>query len=225
MKIGVTENMNIGVILSGGSGSRFGSDIPKQYCLLAGKPVIQYISDAMLQSGVIDKIVIAAALNYVHDPFLKKICPEADIIEGGSTRNNTIKKSLDHIHCTYPDCRKIICTDAVRPLMTAKQVKSYIDRLDEYDAVNTSQEITDSLGCRDSFTCYRNRYYLMQSPEAFNFPLRYQYFDENSQLTEVIHQLPEDTRFYLDFNYPYNIKITFPHDIQIAEILISLPDR
>ena len=214
--------MNIGMILSGGSGSRFGSNIPKQYCLMGGKPVICYVYDAMQQSGVIDKVVIAAAPEYVNDPFLHQICPEADIIAGGSTRNNTIKKSLDHIHNTYPDCQKIISTDAVRPLITAVQVKSYIDRLDEYDAVNTSQEITDSLGCRDSHICYRNRYYLMQSPEAFSFPLLYQYFDENSKLTEVIHQLPADTKIYLDFDYPYNIKITFPHDIQIAEILINL---
>ena len=214
--------MNIGIILSGGSGSRFGANIPKQYCLMAGKPVICYVYDSMIRSGVIDKVVISVAPEYVEDPFLREICPSADIIEGGSTRNNTIKRSLEYIHNTYPECRKIISTDAVRPLITAAQVKSYIDRLDEYDAVNTSQEITDSLGCRDSHICYRNRYYLMQSPEAFNFPLLYRYFDEHSKLTEVIHQLPADTKVYLDFDYPYNIKITFPHDIQIAEILINL---
>lgn len=214
-------NMNIGLILSGGHGSRFGSDIPKQYCEMAGKPVICHVYDAMVSSGAIDKVVIAAAAEYVEDPFLKGICPEADIIEGGNSRNNTIKRGLDYIHQQYPDCEKIISTDAVRPMITPEQVKSYIDRLDEYDAVNTSQEITDSLGCRDSHICYRNRYYLMQSPEAFRFPLLYRYFDENSKLTEVFHQMPEDATIYLDFNYPYNIKITFPHDIQIAEILLN----
>ncbi len=214
--------MNLGLILSGGSGSRFGSDIPKQYCEMAGKPVICYVYDAMIQSRVIDKVVIAAAPEYVSDPFLKRICPEADIIEGGTTRNRTIKKGLDYIQNAYPACQKIISTDAVRPMMTAEQVRSYIDRLDEFDAVNTSQEITDSLGCRDSHTCYRDRYFLMRSPEAFRFPLLIKYFDENSRLTEVIQQLPEGSTFYPDFAYPYNIKITFPHDIQIAEILLGV---
>ena len=37
--------MNIALVLSGGVGRRFGSDIPKQYCKLRGKPVIEYVLD------------------------------------------------------------------------------------------------------------------------------------------------------------------------------------
>ena len=43
----------------------------------------------------------------------------------------------------------------------------------------------------------------------------------NTSRLEIIQQLPDDSTFFPDFSYPYNIKITFPHDIQIAEILIN----
>ena len=48
--------MNIAVILSAGSGSRFGSDIPKQFINLAGKNIIEYTITAFEQNELIDEI-------------------------------------------------------------------------------------------------------------------------------------------------------------------------
>ena len=52
--------MNIALILAGGSGSRFGGDIPKQYLEVGGKPVIAYCLRTFSQHEQIDKIQIVA---------------------------------------------------------------------------------------------------------------------------------------------------------------------
>ena len=50
--------MNIIIIMSGGVGARFGAPIPKQYNMIAGKPVIEYVMDAAEASKKADKIVV-----------------------------------------------------------------------------------------------------------------------------------------------------------------------
>ena len=52
--------MNIIIIMSGGVGNRFGANIPKQYCQLNGRPVIDYVIDAAKGSKVADKVVVVA---------------------------------------------------------------------------------------------------------------------------------------------------------------------
>ncbi len=56
--------MNIAVILSGGSGSRFGSDTPKQYINLAGKKIIEYTIAVFEQNKNIDEICVVADGSY-----------------------------------------------------------------------------------------------------------------------------------------------------------------
>ena len=51
--------MNIVCILAGGSGNRFGSPVPKQYHLINGRPVIEYVIDAAVKS-IADEVIIAA---------------------------------------------------------------------------------------------------------------------------------------------------------------------
>jgi len=51
---------NIGVILAGGVGSRFGSNIPKQYQKIGGKEIISYVIDAFKKSRLTDNIVIVS---------------------------------------------------------------------------------------------------------------------------------------------------------------------
>ena len=80
--------------------------------------------------------------------------------------------------------------------------------------------LMNSLGCLDAHEVDRSRYYLMQSPEAYNFPLLYAHFRPDSPLTEVAHQLPADSRLYLYRDFPENPKLTYPWEkAQIAQAL------
>ncbi len=210
--------MNVAMILSGGVGKRLGGNVPKQYLAIKGKMVIEYVVDAIKASKTIDKILVVA-----HEPYASMISHKlgVDVCLGGSERNITLKKGLDYVKTNY-NCDNIMIFDAVRPLVTAELADEYMDRLSSFDMVLTAQKITDSLGCYDAHEIDRERYYLLQSPEAYRFENLYEYFDENSKLTEVAQQLPERLTKYLNFDFADNIKITYKYDLVLAEQLLGL---
>lgn len=199
--------MNAALILSGGKGTRFGSPVPKQYHRIFGRMVISYVLDAVKAARKIDTIIVAGTacppLNRLKDKYGFETVP------GGAVRNETLQNGLDALE--KMGCDKVIILDAVRPLVTAELVDTYMNFLEDgWDAVSTVQPITDSLGCLDQHVVDRSRYYLMQSPEAYDFHLLYKHFDKTSHLTEVAHQLPETTRLMLYKDFPQNPKLTYP---------------
>lgn len=116
------------------------------------------------------------------------------------------------------DCSNVIILEAARPMITKDIVDNYISMLDEgWDAVITGQRITDSLGCYDMHTVDRNRYYLIQAPEAFNFKLLYDNFDESSQITATNQQLPVGSKVFINYDFKDNYKITYYGDLRMIE--------
>ena len=209
--------MNAALILSGGAGRRFGSALPKQYHKIGGHTVIEYVLDAAANAKLVDRVMVAGA-----------DCPQLRALAGryafdrapaGAVRNETLRHGLDALNAL--GCARVVILDAVRPLVTPELLDEYLRLIGEgWDAVSTVQPITDSLGCLDAHEVDRSRYYLMQSPEAYNFPLLYAHFRPDSPLTEVAHQLPADSRLYLYRDFPENPKLTYPWEkAQIAQAL------
>lgn len=209
--------MNIAMILSGGVGQRFGAPTPKQYQDLLGKPVVEYVVEATLQSDKIDRTVVVCAeeyLNWFKDRF------DVDVCVGGSERNISFKNGMEHIKSHYK-CDKLMVFDAMRPFVTKELIDLYMDKLEEYEVVATCQRIVDSLGCLDFLECDRSRYYILQSPEAFRFDLIYNNFDPFSPLVEAYQQLPEGTTLYKHFDFPDNYKLTYHHDLDFMRMYMS----
>ena len=209
--------MNAALILSGGAGRRFGSALPKQYHKIGGRTVIEYVLDAAANARLVDRVMVAGA-----------DCPQLRALAGryafdrapaGAVRNETLRHGLDALNAL--GCARVVILDAVRPLVTPELLDEYLRLIGEgWDAVSTVQPITDSLGCLDAHEVDRSRYYLMQSPEAYNFPLLYAHFQPDSPLTEVAHQLPADSRLYLYRDFPENPKLTYLWEkAQIAQAL------
>lgn len=213
--------MNVALILSGGVGKRIGASIPKQYLEIRGKKIISYVIDACRGAGNIDKIVVAAHQAWIERMENLREFGGIDFCIAGNERNETLKKGIDYIAAKYA-CDKIILLDSVRPLVSAELLEEYISLLDDNDIVLTAQKITDSLGCYDIHEVDRSRYYLLQSPEGYNFKLLHKYFKQDSRLTEVAQQLPQGTKTYLNFNFENNLKITYKHDLVVAEHLLGL---
>ncbi|MBE5792720.1 MAG: hypothetical protein E7322_11315 [Clostridiales bacterium] len=200
--------MNAALILSGGSGQRFQSALPKQYHKILGKMVIEYVIEEALQAKKIDCVMIAGAMCPSLAGILKKH-PEIKCVPGGKKRNETILNGLHALN--ELSCERVIILDAVRPLVTSDLMDAYISLIENgQEAVSTVQPITDSLGCLDMHEVDRSRYYLMQSPEAYDFKLLYRHFDPDSPLTEVAHQLPKGLKITLYRDFPENPKLTYP---------------
>ena len=206
--------MNIGIVLAGGVGNRYGSSIPKQYNDLCGNKVIYYSIMALKNCESIDKVLVACDRLYQTD-ISKQY--NVDVCDGGSTRNITIQNSLDYIKKNFNNVDKLIFIDSARPLCRHEHITDVINALDNYDSVITGQKITDSLGSCNNRNLNREDYYLVQTPEAFTFNMFNQYFDVNSTCTALYQQMPDDSSLYVYFGIKNNMKITYPGDISYIE--------
>ena len=212
--------MNVAMIMSGGVGRRFGAELPKQYHLLHGRPVIDYVIEACKAAKTVDRIVV------VCDPQCVRYSQllaggEVDIVEGGRERNDSLSNGLHYIQNHY-ECGRICIFDAVAPLVYPDLIDSYFSKLDNYDVVITAQKITGELGNYTFDILDRNTHYITQSPEAFRFPLLMEYFDPHFYSTELANQLPKTTKRYLNFDFPQNHKITYDFDLKYLEHMIPI---
>lgn len=212
-------NNNIGVILAGGIGSRFKSNIPKQYMPLNGKEVITYSIDAFHDSEMTDNFIIVVDQNeYENKEIENKYGVKC--IKGGKTRNESLYNAIQYVKMEIKDCQYILFHDAARPFISSGIIDLYFRELVNYDAIITTADITDSLGKIGERFVDRSLYYLIQTPEAFNFKLLQSHFSVDSPFTAIIQQLPVSIRVKKYFNFRNNFKITYPEDLFIAEQLM-----
>ena len=219
------ENMNIIAILASGVGNRYGAQIPKQFVIIKGKMLIEYVIASVMDSKLVDKVIVVTDIES-NAPIIGKICEEngIEMVQGGDTRNRSLQNAIDYIAVNY-NCEKLIVVDAVRPMITGELMDEYFKRLDTADTVVTAQKVTDSLGCYDMHTCDRDRYYLMSSPEAFDFEYLRNHYDCESDLVEVTQQFPEDCNIDLYFGFRNNMKLTYKEDYKLLEALIEYKDN
>ncbi|MEZ3503527.1 MAG: 2-C-methyl-D-erythritol 4-phosphate cytidylyltransferase [Lachnospiraceae bacterium] len=209
--------MNIVVILSGGTGVRFGGKIPKQYMQLCGQDVISYPINAAGCAGSCEHVIVAA-----HHPYAEYVKEKykVECCRGGNTHNETVYQALTFVKENYPNCGKILFADCVRPFLTANIIDEYFTKLEDTDAVITAQHITDSLGKKGMQFVPRDDYYLIQKPEAFRFDMLWKAFDCGSEKTAIVQQMPPEARVELYYGMQYNLKITYPEDLHLAEAIL-----
>ena len=205
--------MNIAVVLAGGVGSRYGGNLPKQYCMLNGKEVIAYAVEAAKKSKKTDKVLIVCDRSYQ-----ERLAMEygTEVCDGGNTRNISVYNALAYIKERGYDCKKIIFLDSARPLIRAELIDEYMDKLDEYDCVITGQKIVDSLGKVGMRYVDREDYYLIQTPEACNFSLLCSSFDKDSDRTAICQLMPENSSLYVSYAMKNNMKVTYMGDLELV---------
>lgn len=211
--------MNIAMIMSGGVGKRFGTVLPKQYNLIHGRPVIDYVIDACREAKSVDKIVV------VCDPQCVQFSPELSkgdiaVAPNGKERCYSLQNGLEFIRENY-NCDNICILDAVAPFVYPELIDEYFARLADYDCVITCQKITGELGNYRYDILDRNEYYISQSPEAFRYNLLMRHFNAEFPSSELANQLPADAKRYLNFDFKNNLKITYDFELKYAEQMIT----
>lgn len=211
---------NIIIIMAGGVGSRFGANIPKQYCLLNGRPVIDYVIDAANGSKEADGVVVVCDKQYVH---LSKKLEESnfELAPNGKERLDSLKSAFDLINEKHPECERIIILDAVAPFVTSELIDDYLKKLDDYDTVITCQKITGALGNYDFDPLDREKFYMTQSPESFRFKSLMPYFTVDFPSQELAWQMPRETKKYLNFDFKENLKLTYEFQLKEASLRID----
>lgn len=235
------EKTNVfGVVLAGGIGSRMGNvEKPKQFMEIGKKPIIIHTIEKFVINPQFEKIIVLSPrqwINYTQDMIKKyiSICDKIDVIEGGSTRNETIMNSIRHIEGTYglDDDTIIVTHDSVRPFVTHRILEDNIRFAKETGACDTVIPATDTIvesldNTNISSIPDRSKMYQGQTPQSFKAKkLRDVYNalteDEKKILTDACKILVlKGESVHLVDGEVFNIKITYPHDLRVAESLLG----
>jgi 2-C-methyl-D-erythritol 4-phosphate cytidylyltransferase/2-C-methyl-D-erythritol 2,4-cyclodiphosphate synthase len=225
------NNKKIGVIIvAGGSGSRFGAEIPKQYMLLAGKPVLQHSIEAF--SGFADFIQVVIRREDV--AIFKQIEQELQNhgmqilppIFGASTRQGSVKNGL--ISLEKVGCDVVLIHDAARPLVSTLVIENVLIGVEKhkYAIPAVPQKDTLKLGKKGFIekTVSRKNLYCAQTPQGFEFGKIYEAHKKFQDLEYtddacLIEALGEKVSIVEgDDN---NLKITTQKDLAIAELILK----
>lgn len=162
------------ILPSGGSGKRFGSETPKQYIEVDGKPMIYYTLEVFQKCELIDEVIIAAQSDYFNyleelkDQY--KLTKVKRIVAGGKERQNSVYNGLV---CSELNDEDIIAVhDAARPLLPQKVLEEALISAEKFDNVLVAIKAKDSLlKGGESVDEYLNRseIYYAQTPQIFKY--------------------------------------------------------
>jgi 2-C-methyl-D-erythritol 4-phosphate cytidylyltransferase len=217
------------VIVAGGSGTRMNSDIPKQFLLLNGKPVLFYAIDTFLKSYNDCTIILVLAEEHIAkgqeiiDAFFDK--NKIILTKGGRTRFHSVQNGLSLINTTEDSI--IFVHDAVRPMITT----ALLHRC--YDCAIENGTAIPAIDCKDSVRLIseigntavdRNNLRLIQTPQVFHSKIilpafNIDYKDKFTDEASVIEAF--GLKVTLVEGEEENIKITKPTDLLLAEVFLQ----
>ena len=176
--------MVIALILSGGTGKRMGTDIPKQYIKVNGRPVISWCMEHLAVHPEIDAIQIVAEEMW-HDTISEcvnymDVVPDrmkfTDKFKGfsapGENRQLSILHGLEDIRTYASDSDYVLVHDAARPLLSAKQITDCLAAAAGHDGVIPVLPMKDTVylsedGRTITSLLNRSQIYAGQAPELF----------------------------------------------------------
>ncbi len=223
--------MNIALILSGGTGSRMGLNVPKQYLKFNGKPIMSYSLEAFDCNSLVDGIVIVAEKQWRNE--IDKWLKEYDIkkflcyADPGETRQYSIISGLKEIE-RLGGADKVIIHDAARPLVSEKLITSCIEGLEDCDGVMPVLPAKDTFYILDNNNMVskllpRSLLAAGQAPEAFDYR---KYHTANMSLSrKELLEINGSSELAVKCGMKIktiagderNIKVTTPNDLLLLE--------
>ena len=214
--------MNVGVIIpAAGSGTRMGGT-RKPFLELAGKPLLQYCLEAFFQIDSIHYIVVALPGDETARP--RWLADQrVQIVAGGAHRADSVRAGLNALP---DDVDVVVVHDAARPLVTPELIRRVLQVVNHQVGATVAVPVTDTLHEVDAqqtilATPPRSRFWRAQTPQAFPreaLELAYARNEDASTATDeaglvarsgwTVKVVPGE---------PWNIKITTPEDLVLAE--------
>ncbi|MHC1689721.1 MAG: 2-C-methyl-D-erythritol 4-phosphate cytidylyltransferase [Bacteroidales bacterium] len=216
------------VIVAGGSGSRMGGEIAKQFLMLGDKPILLHTIEAFLSLSFPVEIilVVPASLRDYWKNFYKeqRLSFKHTLVNGGITRFHSVKNAMKYV----PEGALVAVHDGVRPFVSKDFLESLFAEADEKRAVIPAVKVVDSLRYTDedgSRPVERDKYVSIQTPQIFHSELLLDAYSQayNPAFTDDASVVESrGTKIYLTEGRMVNIKITRPEDLTLAQaILIS----
>ena len=228
------------IAMAAGSGTRMGSETPKQFLSLGGIPILRRMMETFIAAVPGIKVVTVLPNDYLS--FWKEYCLSAEftypqtLVGGGFTRFHSVRNALERV----PDGAIVAIHDGVRPMVSRDLVRNMFAEMEEkgLDALIPVVPSVDTLKILDRTSgpaggtlvepegeeIDRSRVYAAQTPQMFR-----------SEAIREAYSQPFDTAFTDDASVArkkgiplsfcdgerYNFKITSPEDLALAELIVS----
>ena len=224
------------VVTAGGTGTRMGAAVPKQFLELEGIPILRRTIEVFLLA--VPDIQIITVLPEDHVAYWRQYCLRAGfvcpqrLVKGGFTRFHSVKNALKFV----PDGALVAVQDGVRPLVSVDKVRELFEAAETAPAVIPVMPVTDTLKVLEKRngslavtgeTVDRSRIFGAQTPQVFQ-----------SEALKAAYTLQFDTAFTDDASVAerygialtfregerFNLKITTPEDLILAKAILSQHD-
>ena len=237
------------IVVAGGKGLRMGTDLPKQFLPIGGRPVLMHTLEAF--EHAIPGIRLVLVLPKDQQSFWQDLCAKHHftlphtIADGGATRFHSVKNGLNSLSPDPSPVREgslVAVHDGVRPFVSEEVIRRTFDAARQHGAVvpvipvvetvrqllsPSSRQLHPSLTGGEgggSITVDRSLYRLVQTPQTFQLPLLLRAYEQ--PYTEAF---TDDASVVEALGHPItlvegnreNIKITTTFDLRIAEALLA----
>lgn len=217
------------IVVAGGQGRRMGGEVPKQFRLLGGRPVLMHTLSCLRRCRPSARLILVLPADHLDD--WRQLCDRYDyslpheIAVGGETRFASVASGLRLI----PDdaVGAVGVHDGVRPFVTPELVSRLFDQVAEKKALVPAVTPVETVRLRKadgSTRLYpRDDCYLVQTPQVFDLQLlkrayRQPYCERFTDDASVVEQMGQP--IHLVEGSRDNIKLTTPRDMELAEVLL-----
>jgi len=216
-----------GILLLGGSGTRFGGEEPKQFHLLQGVPLYQWALKTFLSSNLFEEILLVTHKEWSAQVSKEIVSyPNTRVVDAGPTRQAS---SLAGLLAAGPETQIVVIHDAVRPFVSARILKENIETAMKTGAADTCIPSADTLvhapnGSTITAIPPRHEFLRGQTPQSFSYPLILKAHQQTSH-----HDASDDCQLVHALGHTIaivtgeerNIKVTTELDLLLAETLVS----
>ena len=212
------------IIVAAGDGVRFGSELPKQYTKLAGKPMLLHSIELFSRMDNIDHVIVA--INSKHEPIYKSLAPDMpEFVFGGARRQDSVYAGLKALAKHNP--LKVLTHDAARPLVSTQIINEVVSKLNEFKAVDVACALQDTIKKNDGGIelLDRSKLYATQTPQGFCYSTLMQLYEEYNDrdaTDDISFALWANLQIGLVTGSKHNLKITTQEDHQYAEHLLKM---
>lgn len=229
------------LVMAGGIGTRMGAQVPKQFLMLDGRPILAYTTARFAAEPVFDKVIVLIPSDWTEEAekILTQYLPGEQrariaVTAGGASRNYTLMNGIAYIeeHFGLDEETVIVTHDSVRPFVTHQMIMENIDCARRFGACGTavpasSRVIRSGDGQTVDDIPDRHLFYQAQTPQSFRAMQLRTYYQsltdaQKDVLTDACRIMAmKGVQVRIVEGSRDNFKITYPADLVRARALIK----
>ncbi|HEY1619479.1 MAG TPA: IspD/TarI family cytidylyltransferase [Streptosporangiaceae bacterium] len=229
----------VAVVLAGGTGRRFGGSTPKQARLLGGRTLVEHCVAAFDASPAIDEVLVVAAAGLTQETArqLAGYSKLADVVPGGAARTDSTSQAIAALRRGGPDRpdSNVLFHDAARPLVDQRIIADCVAALATWQAIGvvvpTADTIVEVADGRLGQVLPRASLARCQTPQGFRLSVISRAYElaaadpgfaalSATDDCGVVRRYLPDVPIGAVPGSERNLKITYPGDLDIAEVLL-----